>query len=206
MSNNFINRHFFPWTLLCVCLLSGFLYMLTGILPYQNVAQAAQPLEEKTQQHDGTDDEKIVQDPDFDQKTCQVNSRYPESIRQWCTSISYYSQKHNLNPNLIAALVWQESGGNPQAYSKSGAVGLMQVMPRDGIAASFRCPNGPCFANRPTITELQNPEFNLNYGTKMLSGLLKRQGSLREALKSYGPMDVGYYYADKVLGIYQTYK
>jgi hypothetical protein len=39
----------------------------------------------------------------------------------------------------------------------------------------------------------------------MLSGLLKREGSLREALKSYGPMDVGYSYSDKVMGIFQRY-
>jgi hypothetical protein len=39
----------------------------------------------------------------------------------------------------------------------------------------------------------------------MLAGLVRRTGSLRDALKSYGPMDVGYYYADKVLGIYQRY-
>ncbi len=39
----------------------------------------------------------------------------------------------------------------------------------------------------------------------MLAGLLNRHGSLREALKAYGPKDVGYYYADKVLGHYQRY-
>ena len=106
---------------------------------------------------------------------------------------------------MIAALIWQESGGNPVAYSSSGAVGLMQVMPRDGLAANFICANGPCFASRPTIEELQDPKFNVKYGTAMLAGLLERSGSLRDALKSYGPMDVGYYYADKVLAIYQKY-
>jgi len=44
---------------------------------------------------------------------------------------------------LIAAVILQESGGDPSAYSSSGAVGLMQVMPRDGIAAEFMCVNGP---------------------------------------------------------------
>jgi hypothetical protein len=39
----------------------------------------------------------------------------------------------------------------------------------------------------------------------MLAGLVKHAGSLREALKAYGPMDVGYYYADKVLAIYKIY-
>jgi hypothetical protein len=38
----------------------------------------------------------------------------------------------------------------------------------------------------------------------MLAGLLQKYGNTREALKYYGPMNVGYYYADKVLGIYQA--
>jgi hypothetical protein len=38
----------------------------------------------------------------------------------------------------------------------------------------------------------------------MLAGLLHKYGDMREALKFYGPMNVGYYYADKVLGIFQA--
>jgi hypothetical protein len=78
-------------------------------------------------------------------------------------------------------------------------------MPRDGLAASFQCPNGPCFGNRPTINQLNDPDFNVSFGTKMLSGLIARRGSLREGLKSYGPAGVGYSYADKVIAIYKRY-
>jgi soluble lytic murein transglycosylase-like protein len=119
--------------------------------------------------------------------------------------ITYFAEEQGLSPNLIAALIWQESGGNALAYSKSGAVGLMQVMPRDGLAANFQCINGPCFADRPSTNELQDPVFNVEYGTNLLAGLVSRLGNLRDALKAYGPENVGYYYADKVLGIYQTY-
>lgn len=136
---------------------------------------------------------------------CEVSDKYPDSVRQWCDLITMYAGKFGLSPDLVAALIWQESGGKPRAYSKSGAVGLMQVMPRDGIAASFMCKNGPCFAKRPTINELQDPEFNIKYGTRMLARLVNERGNMREALKSYGPKDVGYYYADKVLGIYNNY-
>jgi|GEM_PF-744832 len=136
---------------------------------------------------------------------CAVSERFPSAIRRWCDTITQYASKHSLPPDLVAALILQESGGDPEAYSQSGAVGLMQVMPSDGLAASFQCANGPCFSSRPSTSELKDPEFNVLYGTKMLAGLVGRTGSLREALKSYGPMDVGYYYADKVLGIYQTY-
>lgn len=141
-----------------------------------------------------------------DDQSCRISSKFPQKINRWCKTITHYADKYGLDPNLVAALIWQESGGNPLAYSKSGAVGLMQVMPRDGIAASFMCVNGPCFSNRPSIEELQNPEFNVSYGTKMLAGLLVKKGNMRDALKAYGPINVGYYYADKVLGIYERYR
>jgi soluble lytic murein transglycosylase-like protein len=136
---------------------------------------------------------------------CGVSDRFPPSILQWCEYITTYSENHDLPPDLIAAVMLQESGGQPLAYSHSGAVGLMQVMPRDGIAEKFICKNGPCFTSRPTIAELQDPEYNVAYGVKMLSGLVTRFGNFRDGLKSYGPMDVGYSYADKVLAIYQRY-
>jgi hypothetical protein len=138
--------------------------------------------------------------------TCVLSEQYPPSILQWCDLITQHADENGLSPSLIAALVWQESGGNPTAYSASGAVGLMQVMPRDGIAASFMCINGPCFASRPAISELEDPEFNIEYGTRMLAGLFSRYQDLREALMRYGPQDVGYSYADKVLGIYERYR
>jgi len=137
---------------------------------------------------------------------CKLSDRYPQSILQWCDLIVHNAEAHDLPPNLLAALIWLESGGNPTAYSASGAVGLMQVMPRDGLAATFICANGPCFASRPAIAELQDPEYNIEYGTRMLAGLYARYQDMREALKRYGPLDAGYTYADKVLGIYERYR
>src|SRR5512145_78314 len=57
--------------------------------------------------------------------TCHVSAQYPDTIRQWCELITQYAEQYNLSPDLIAALIWLESGGNQFAYSKSGAVGLM---------------------------------------------------------------------------------
>ncbi len=138
--------------------------------------------------------------------TCLVSDKFPPKILQWCGIITFYALKHQLPPDLVAAVMLQESGGNASAYSKSGAVGLMQVMPRDGISETFQCQNGPCFANRPTIAELQDPVFNIRYGTRMLANLIARYGDIREALRAYGPMNVGYTYADKVLAIYHRYQ
>jgi hypothetical protein len=137
---------------------------------------------------------------------CTLSTRYPESIRRWCDLIEKYAGEHGLPAQLIAALMLQESGGNPEAYSRDGAVGLLQVMPRDGRAANFQCSGKPCFASRPAIEELKDPEFNLDFGTGMLAGLLNRHDDLRKALKYYGPMGVDYAYADKVLAIYESYQ
>jgi soluble lytic murein transglycosylase-like protein len=138
--------------------------------------------------------------------TCSVSQAYPESIQQWCGSITAAAQQHGLDPNLIAAVMLQESGGSADAYSKSGAVGLMQVMPRDGLAAGFMCINGPCFSARPSMDELFDPEYNIAYGVRMLAGLIQKHGGPRDALRAYGPMNMGYYYADIVLGIYNRYQ
>ena len=115
------------------------------------------------------------------------------------------AQETGLPANLIAAIMLQESGGDPLITSSSGAVGLMQVMPRDGIAVEFMCINGPCFASRPTIEELQDPSFNVSFGSQLLAGLHAKYGSYREALYHYGPMDMGYSYADLVLRIWENY-
>ncbi|MCB0415761.1 MAG: transglycosylase SLT domain-containing protein [Bdellovibrionales bacterium] len=49
-------------------------------------------------------------------------AHYLESIQKWSTN-------HKLNPNLVAALVAQESSFNPKAISWSKAIGLTQVTP-----------------------------------------------------------------------------
>jgi soluble lytic murein transglycosylase-like protein len=134
-----------------------------------------------------------------------IQQRWPE-IRQWCPLITQAGASYQLDPHLIAAVMWVESAGNPQAYSHSGAVGLMQVMPRDGLAAGFRCPAGPCFADRPSIAELQDPAFNVDYGVALLASNIARRGSWRDGLRAYGPKDAGYSYADMVLGVYEQIK
>lgn len=185
-----------------VCLL-GF-YITAGVTyPAVNAESNLAEVEEQNMV------DQIAQSEENDQtaptKDCAVSKQYPKSVTKWCGVITKYAAQYRLPPDLIAAMVWQESGGNPAAYSGSGAVGLMQIMPSDGIAANFMCSAGACFSNRPTMAKLNDPEFNVKYGARMLAGLVKKHDSYREALKAYGPMDSGYYYADKVLSIYKRY-
>ena len=174
-----------------VALLGWFLAQHTAILPSAEVVYAASPTQVTGQT--GTEEQ------------CQVSLHFPQGILQWCELITSLATQAELSPNLIASIILQESGGDATAFSASGAVGLMQVMPRDGLAAKFECTNGPCFASRPTIEELQDPSYNVEFGTKMLARLIGRLGGLREALKAYGPMGMEYSYADRVLAIYENY-
>lgn len=171
----------------------------------QPTAKAVKPNKQNVEQENKESKKKKSEASSSKSPECNLSSSYPDSIQQWCELINEAANQYELPADLIAALIWQESGGQELAYSSSGAVGLMQVMPRDGIAASFECVNGPCFASRPTTAELQDPAFNIDYGTRYLAGLVEKRGSIREALFGYGPMNVGYSYADKVLGIYETY-
>jgi hypothetical protein len=204
---NNVRQYIIPGAIFGSIILASFGYSVmarAAINPADSISEELSTSNQEVSIQNESKQENNEGDGSGDQAECKVSKRFPQDVRQWCTHIIRHSAKNNLDPNLIAALIWQESGGEPTAYSKSGAVGLMQVMPRDGIAASFQCINGPCFTNRPSISELEKPNFNIKYGTGMLAGLLQKYGNIREALKYYGPMNVGYYYADKVLGIYQA--
>jgi len=136
---------------------------------------------------------------------CQVSSKFGPKILQWCEPVTKYAVEYGIDPDLIAAMIVQESGGNPSAISHQGAVGLMQVMPNDG-STPFMCENGPCFANRPSTQELLDPEFNIKQGVKILREQIMKYNNVRGGLMGYGPSGVGYYYADIVLSIYQRNK
>lgn len=133
-------------------------------------------------------------------ETQAVKKEVWDRVLEWCDLITYHSDRTSLDPILIASVIVIESGGQPEVISHQGAVGLMQIMPSDGIASTFTCINGPCFANHPSTEELLDPNFNIEYGTRMLSGLVNKFG-LRDGLAKYGPSDVGYWYANKVIAI-----
>jgi len=135
-----------------------------------------------------------------------LSASYPAAIQQWHHLIDDAARETGLDSNLIAAVMLQESAGDPDAYSSSGAVGLMQVMPRDGLASRFWCGEQPCFAGRPSTQELREPDFNILFGARLLARLIDLHGSLRAGLKAYGPMDMDFAYADRVLEIFESHR
>jgi hypothetical protein len=90
---------------------------------------------------------------------------------------------HNLDVDLLASLVKAESGGNAHAVSRTGARGLMQLMP--GTAASLG------------VQDSFQPDQNVRGGTAYLDSLLTRyHDQLALALAAYnaGPLAVDKYH------------
>jgi hypothetical protein len=86
--------------------------------------------------------------------------------------IRRFSRQHQLHPALIRAVIKAESGFDPHAVSRAGAVGLMQLMPQTAL--------------RMDVRDLYDPEDNIGGGTKYLRQLLDRfRGNLPLALAAY---------------------
>ena len=120
------------------------------------------------------------------------------NIRRWSPEIHSISQKYGIDPDLIAAVVEAESHGDPIAESHVGAVGLMGVMP-----------TGPGFEWRPTKEELRDPLTNLDWGTAILTDILRQSGGdISAALAAYNggweqtDIPVTQQYAAQVLNYY----
>lgn len=96
-------------------------------------------------------------------------------------SILAVAAEHGISPYLLAGLIHQESLFRPEATSRAGARGLMQVMPRTG-AELARAEGLRAF----TSEDLERPDVNLRLGTRYLAQLLRRfDGQVPVALAGY---------------------
>lgn len=64
----------------------------------------------------------------------------------YANEITAAAQRHNVDPALLAALVKQESGFNPNATSPAGAKGLAQLMPATARGLGVTDPTDPAQA------------------------------------------------------------
>lgn len=74
-----------------------------------------------------------------------------------------------VDPYLVAAVAYHESGFRPDALSDEGAVGLMQLLPSTAAWASEES-GTPGFVD----TSLRRPDVNLRLGAWYLAWLLQR--------------------------------
>jgi soluble lytic murein transglycosylase len=111
-------------------------------------------------------------------------ARYP---LRYEAIITAHAENYDLEPALLAAVVFTESKFDPDARSAAGAVGLMQLLPETARGIALRTGGG-----RFTVDDLLDPEVNVRYGSWYLRNLLRRYDDLPTALAAYhaGPGNV----------------
>lgn len=120
--------------------------------------------------------------------------------------ISRAAKQYQIDPDLVRAIIFAESGYNPKAVSKKGAMGLMQLMPGTAKAMGVE----DCF----------DPEHNIFGGVKYFKKLYNQfDGDVKLALAAYNagsrrvrefngvpPFKATEHYIQKVMKHYRKYK
>ena len=91
-----------------------------------------------------------------------------------------HAENYDLEPHLLAAVIYQESKFKADAVSSSGAVGLMQLLPATAQGIADRT-GGSGWHER----DLVNPELNVRYGSWYLRHLLDKYKDEELALAAY---------------------
>ncbi|MCP4539955.1 MAG: lytic transglycosylase domain-containing protein [Chloroflexi bacterium] len=100
-----------------------------------------------------------------------LSSYWSPNVLRWEPFILSAAEERELDPDLIAAVIWKESLGRAWERGPVGAVGLMGIMP---------------FEWRPSVEELENPWTNVAWGARALAHTIRDgNGDLYYALAAY---------------------
>ena len=145
----------------------------------------------------------VREEPDF-----YLRARYPLEYEH---IIRGHAANHDLDPALVAAVVYVESRFDPNAKSDAGAIGLMQLLPETAKGIALRTGGA-----RFVVADLRDPEINVRYGSWYLDHLRERYGNVPLALAAYhagqGNVDRGIRYpetlayVDHVLELRDVYR
>jgi soluble lytic murein transglycosylase len=103
--------------------------------------------------------------------------RYPLRYSEY---VRVHAREHDLDPALVAAVIYQESKFRSDAKSSSGAIGLMQITPSTARGIAIRT-HGSAFHT----DDLYNPEINIRYGAWYLKNLFEKYNSEKLVLAAY---------------------
>ena len=101
---------------------------------------------------------------------------YPKKYEEY---VNKYSEEYNVDNLLIFAIIKAESNFNPNAKSKSDAIGLMQLLENTALELAKK--------QNQEITEqdLYKPETNIQFGTYYFSTLIEQYKNIGVALAAY---------------------
>ena len=105
---------------------------------------------------------------------------YPKTYKE---IVSVYSEKYNVEENLVFALIKAESNLNSEAVSHREAIGVMQIM--EETAKDVANKNSIKIENENIKQELLKIDNNINIGTKYLSTLLEKYKNKEIAVAAY---------------------
>ncbi len=111
------------------------------------------------------------------QPTWYERLRYPLHYEQVVVG---HAENYRLEPQLVAAVIYQESKFDADAVSASGAVGLMQLLPATAQGIADRTGGKGWRQN-----DLLDPELNVRYGSWYLRHLLDKYDDEALALAAY---------------------
>jgi soluble lytic murein transglycosylase len=106
-----------------------------------------------------------------------LRARYPLKYDQ---IVRGHAKNYRLEPEFLAAVIYQESKFQADARSSSGAVGLMQLLPDTAKGIALRTGG-----SRFVVEDLLDPEINVRYGAWYLRHLLDKYEDERLALAAY---------------------
>ncbi len=110
-----------------------------------------------------------------EKQAASLSPYWSPRVQRWSPYIVEAAQARQLDPDFLASLVWMESRGDPRAVGPVGAVGLMQVMPKEAG-----------FSWRPSRQALMDPQTNLQAGCRTLVDIVHQgRGDLFNTLAAY---------------------
>jgi soluble lytic murein transglycosylase len=109
--------------------------------------------------------------------TWYERARYP---LQYGAIVRQEARAKDLDPALVAAVIYQESRFHRDARSRAGAIGLMQLQPETAQAIALRT-GGTAFE----VSDLTNPAINIRYGSWYLQNLFAKYRNERLVLAAY---------------------
>ena len=100
--------------------------------------------------------------------------------------------RSGVDPNIVKAIIVEESGGNPNAVGDNGeSIGLMQIQPKHHKKRMEEL----------GIVSLFDPQENVIVGCNILAELYDKYGNYEDALSVYnsGNTEDGKAYAERIL-------